>query len=92
MKSNAVKVNESDNVAIATQLIKKGSLAVVNGEGLFESAEDIEPGHKIALVPIAAGEDVLRYGEPIVRATCDIERGGWVHVHNTQPVAGDLKE
>lgn len=92
MKNNAFKVNESDNVAIATQLIKKGSLAVVNGEGLFESAEDIEPGHKIALVPIAAGEDVLRYGEPIVRATCDIERGGWVHVHNTEPLPGGLKD
>lgn len=92
MKSNAIKVNESDSVAIATQLIKKGSPAVVNGEKVVEAAENIEPGHKIALVPIAAGEDVLRYGEPIVRATCDIGRGGWVHVHNTQPVAGNLKE
>jgi len=92
MKNNALKVNESDNVAIAAQAVKKGDLVIVNGQGLFEAAEDIEPGHKIALVPIAAGEDVLRYGEPIVRATCDIGRGEWVHVHNTEPVPGDLKE
>lgn len=92
MKNNALKVNESDNVAIATQAVKKGDLVIVNGQGLLEAAEDIEPGHKTALVPIAAGEDVLRYGEPIVRATCDIGRGEWVHVHNTEPVPGDLKE
>jgi len=92
MKSNALKVNESDNVAIATQAVKKGDLVIVNGRELFGAAEDVEPGHKIALLPIAAGEDVLRYGEPIVRATCDIGRGEWVHVHNTEPVPGDLKE
>ena len=92
MKSNAVKVNESDNVAIATEAVKKGDLVSVNGQRLFEAVEDIEPGHKIGLVPIAAGEDVLRYGEPIVRATCDIERGGWVHVHNTEPLPGGVKD
>jgi hypothetical protein len=64
----------------------------VNGEQLFEAAEDIELGHKIALVPIATGEKVFRYGEPIVQATRAIGRGEWVHVHNTQPVPGDLKE
>lgn len=92
MKSNALKVSENDNVAIAAQLIGKGDQVVVNGEQLFEAAEDIELGHKIALVPIATGEKVFRYGEPIVQATRAIGRGEWVHVHNTQPVPGDLKE
>ncbi len=92
MKSNALKVSENDNVAIAAQPIGKGDQVVVNGEQLFEAAEDIELGHKIALVPIATGEKVFRYGEPIVQATRAIGRGEWVHVHNTQPVPGDLKE
>ena len=87
MESNAIKVNANDNVAIATQLIKKGMPVIVNGEHLFNAAENIEPGHKIALVPIAPKENVLRYGEPIVEATRDIVRGEWVHVHNTQPIS-----
>lgn len=92
MKSNALKINENDNVAIAAQLIGKGDEVVVNGERLFEATEDIELGHKVALVPLATGEKVFRYGEPIVRSTRAIGRGEWVHVHNTQPVPGDLKE
>lgn len=92
MRSNALKTAESDNVAVAIQRIPKGAPVVVGGEALVEAAEDIDLGHKVALVPLASGSIVIRYGEPIVQATRDIPRGGWVHVHNTQPVPGDLKE
>ena len=86
MKSNALKINQNDNVAVATQPISKGSPVIVNGERLFDAAEDIEAGHKTALVPLAPGERVFRYGEPIVEATQAIAQGEWVHVHNTQPI------
>lgn len=86
MKSNALKINEADNVAVATRLIKKGSPVVVGGVQLFHAAADIELGHKIALMPIESGEKVFRYGEPIVEAIQDIAQGDWVHVHNTKPV------
>lgn len=43
---------------------------------------EIPPGHKIALRPIAAGERVIKYGEPIGVATRNVARGEWVHVHN----------
>ena len=92
MKNNALKVHENDTVAIATHAIEKGEPVIVDGERLFEAAENVEAGHKIALVPIAAGDTVVRYGEPIVETTRAIVRGEWVHVHNTQPVRGDLKE
>lgn len=88
MKNNAVKMNESDNVAIATQFVKKGEAVVVDGTRLVEAAEDVEAGHKIALAPIDAGETVFRYGEPIVEATRAIAVGEWVHVHNTRPCPG----
>ena len=91
MKSNALKANGNDSVAIATQLIRRGSPVIVNGERLFPAAEVIEPGHKVALVPLTPGERVLRYGEPIVQATRPISRGEWVHVHNTQPILGDVQ-
>ena len=92
MQSNALKINENDNVAIAMHNIGKGDKVVVDGKGLFEAVEDIEAGHKVALLPIASGEKVYRYGEPIVETTRAVNPGEWVHVHNTQPIPGDLEE
>jgi L-alanine-DL-glutamate epimerase-like enolase superfamily enzyme len=39
----------------------------------------VPQGHKVALVDIAAGAPVLRYGIPIGHALKDIEAGSWVH-------------
>jgi altronate hydrolase len=91
MRSNALRINEKDNIVIATQPIRKGHPVVVGGRKLFPTTEDIPPGHKIALVTLAKGRKILRYGEPIIRATRAIKKGEWVHVHNTQPILGDLK-
>jgi len=92
MKSNALRINEKDNIVIAIQPIKKGGPVVVDGRKLFSATEDIPLGHKIALVALAKGRKIFRYGEPIVQATRAIKKGEWVHVHNTQPILGDLKE
>lgn len=92
MKSNALKIDEKDNVAIATHPIGKGEAVVIGGETVFDAVEDVDAGHKIALGEIAQGGKVFRYGEPIVEATRPIHKGEWVHVHNTQPIPGDLKE
>jgi hypothetical protein len=92
LKNNAIRITEKDNVAIATHNVTKGDAVVVDGQNLVKASEDIEAGHKIALAALAAGEKVYRYGEPIVEATRDIGPGEWVHVHNTQPIPGDLKE
>jgi altronate hydrolase len=64
----------------------------VDGTKLIEAAEDIEAGHKIALVSIGVGEAVYRYGEAIVEATQAIAQGQWIHVHNTQPIPDHLEE
>jgi len=86
MKDNALRVNPCDNVAIAIKHIEKGDPVTVGGEILFSAVQDIEPSHKIALVAIKSGERVVRYGEPILQAMIDIPKGGWVHVHNAQPI------
>ncbi|HKL73358.1 MAG TPA: altronate dehydratase family protein [Clostridia bacterium] len=39
-------------------------------------------GHKIARVFIKKGEYIIKYGEVIGKATCDIAEGEWVHSHN----------
>lgn len=90
MGNNALKINEQDNVVIATRDIKEGEAVVVGGEKILDAAGDVEAGHKIALTAMKTGEKVFRYGEPIVEATREISPGEWVHVHNTQPIPGEM--
>lgn len=45
-------------------------------------AVDIETGHKVALLDIAEGENVIKYGFPIGHATADIKKGARVHTDN----------
>ena len=50
-----------------------------------------EDGHKYALCDIAAGENVIKYGNPIGHATADIRRGDHVHTHNLKTnLSGNL--
>ena len=89
MNSNALKVNPRDNVVIAIKQIVCGEDVVVDGVKLLSAAEDVAASHKVALVDIKSGGDIIRYGEPIVQARDDIGKGRWVHVHNTQPIERD---
>ena len=45
---------------------------------------DIPAGHKYALKDIKQGETVIKYGQIIGRAKCDINKGEWVHTHNVK--------
>ena len=45
---------------------------------------NLEDGHKYALRDIKEGEDIIKYGNPIGHATCDIKRGEHVHTHNVK--------
>ena len=46
--------------------------------------EKIPAGHKFALIDIKKGDAVIKYGQIIGRATCDIKKGEWVHTHNVK--------
>jgi len=41
-----------------------------------------ENGHKYAVRNILKGENIIKYGQPIGHATCDIKKGEHVHTHN----------
>ncbi len=49
---------------------------------LLSARGDIPAGHKIALSAIGEGEEVVKYGHRIGRATKGIRQGEWVHSHN----------
>lgn len=77
----ALKLNPRDNVAVAVRPLTGGESLDVASESLA-IAEDIPPGHKVALAPIPAGGNIVKYGEVVGRATAAIGTGQHVHVHN----------
>ncbi len=72
-----IRMHERDNVAIVAN---DGGLAAGTPlAGGLVLRERVPQGHKVALVDIAAGAPVLRYGVAIGHALQDIAAGGWVH-------------
>jgi altronate dehydratase small subunit len=80
-------LNDQDNVATCLTDVKaKDSVevTVAGSRRQITLAEDIPFGHKFAVAPIAAGEEVLKYGEVIGVASVPIAAGQYVHVHNVE--------
>ncbi len=86
-----VRVHAADNVAI---IVNEGGLAAgTRFESGLVLVEAIPEAHKVALVPIAKGEAVVRYGVVIGRAEKDLAAGSWVHEGLlTTPAAPDLEK
>lgn len=76
-------VDPGDHVASALRDIAPGELLHLRDQEI-QARDAIPKGHKIAIAPATAGEDVLKYGWPIGRATVDIVIGDHVHVHNVE--------
>jgi altronate dehydratase small subunit len=51
-------------------------------------SQEIPLGHKFALWAIAKGDEILKYGTIIGRATRDISPGEHVHVQNVESMRG----
>lgn len=79
--SSFIQLHPSDHVAVALRSLPAGETFQVN-HGSVTLGEEIPCGHKFALSPLATGDHVLKFGEPIGRATCDIPAGARIHVHN----------
>ncbi|MGI6720488.1 MAG: UxaA family hydrolase [Anaerovoracaceae bacterium] len=88
----ALKAHEKDNVATVFGALQAGAQAnVEDAAGAstpVTAVDDIPYGHKIALVQMSAGTDILKYGEVIGRTTGDIAVGAHVHVQNVASLRG----
>ncbi len=87
MKYRALMHETKDDVAVVIQDVTAGDLIDIvtldgTGAGSVKAVDPIALGHKIAVRDIPKGNDVLKYGRPIGRATRDIAKGGHVHVQN----------
>jgi altronate dehydratase len=82
MKANVIVINPADNVAVALVDIAKGERILLPDGLEFDAVEGIPFSHKIALRDLAAGEQIVKYGEIIGRVKDDVAKGEWVHIHN----------
>ncbi len=77
----AILLHPSDNVAVARVPLEPGRVLRLAGRVVLVG-DPIPAGHKVAIVAIAAGEHLRRYGQVIGRASQAIEPGRHVHTHN----------
>jgi hypothetical protein len=74
-------LSPGDSVYVLRDQIAAGEAVMVDGNAVtFAGALGL--GHKIARVAVAAGQQVIKYGAPIGRASRAIAPGDHVHLHN----------
>jgi altronate dehydratase small subunit len=81
LDQKVILLSKKDNVAVAITPLHRGDNIQLDGMKV-PVEEDIDFGHKIALVNIEKGQDIIKYGEIIGLATQDIPAGRLVHIHN----------
>ncbi|MBS7697251.1 MULTISPECIES: altronate dehydratase family protein [unclassified Chelatococcus] len=77
--SRTIRLNDADNIIVAVDPIEPGAVA----EGVIATAR-VPRGHKMAIVPIAPGEPIRKFGQIIGFASSAIAPGDWVHEHNVE--------
>jgi (2R)-sulfolactate sulfo-lyase subunit alpha len=50
----------------------------------IQSINEIQLGHKIAMVDLNEGDTILKYGHDIGKVVKSIKKGEHVHVHNVK--------
>jgi len=76
-----LRLAAADNVAVATADFPAGAVARLDDLEI-RLVDAVAMGHKAAVVPIAAGAKIVKYGCPIGSAVRAIGVGEHVHTHN----------
>ena len=76
-------LSDADNVFVVRGILNAGDEVRLEF-GTVKVADRIGLGHKLARLPIAKGERIVKYGAPIGSAVADISAGDHVHIHNVQ--------
>ncbi len=71
--SQYIRINPSDNIAVALTPLKSGTKIDLNGGIILQ--KDIPSGHKFALTDIPEGGNVIKYGFPIGHLICNVSKG-----------------
>ena len=81
MDRRMLVIHADDNVGVVLEDVARGDSCKAEGYAI-SAVESIPFPHKIALTAIPAGADVVKYGQAIGYALCDIPAGALVHSHN----------
>ncbi len=85
-----IKINPSDNVAVAINPLEKGRSVEIDGDEIL-LVTDVPAGHKFALRDIKEGENVIKYGFPIGHVLHDVAKGSFLdHRDIKTNLAGQL--
>ncbi|MFO1068369.1 MAG: UxaA family hydrolase [Geminicoccaceae bacterium] len=76
-----LRLAPDDDVAVALRALAEGEEIELDGRRLTV-LEPVPLAHKLAVRPIPAGQRIRKHGFPIGTATCAIDPGRLVHVHN----------
>ena len=88
---DAIMLRENDNVATALRDLAAGEEIVVGVQEHTRRVRVGQPilfGHKLAVIDLGQGDNILKYGEVIGRATQAISTGCHAHVHNIESLRG----
>lgn len=83
MQKELIKVNATDNIAVALIDLKAGSKIYFEGEEI-NVLEDVKAKHKIALQNFEIGDRIIMYGVLIGKASAKIEKGGLLSTLNVK--------
>ena len=72
-----IQIKEADNVAVAVRDLEAGTVT----ECGVVTLEPIPQAHKLALVPIPQGGEIIRYGVVLGYAKAPIAAGSWINEH-----------
>ncbi len=79
--SKYIVIDTRDNVAVALDDIKKGTIVKINKTTIILK-DDIHRAHKFALTSIIKGENIIKYGYPIGHAISNIDSGAHINENN----------
>jgi len=86
-----IRIHPADNVLVSLRDLTAGEVIEYQGITLTLGLP-LARGHKIALAPLAQGDQIIKYGLPIGHATATIAPGEHVHYHNLATNLNDLDE
>ena len=86
----ALVLNDLDNVATLIDSGKAGDDCALQGEvkGTVRLLADVPFGHKVCIKDTSAGQEILKYGTIIGKASAAIKPGAHVHTHNVESIRG----
>lgn len=94
MEINALLMDPKDNVVTCVAEVEAGNPVVYRcGEERFSiiAKERIPFCHKIALMDLKEGEDVIKYGERIGKTSQPVAKGTWVSHENIYSIPRDYE-